>query len=446
MTDDRTDQLLVAKALQSARDTKHLALGSGALRELGSVFRSLFPKQAAIVICDANTHAAAGEQAESLLSQSGIPITTHVFPADGLYAESSYVNQAQKCIEASGAIPVAVGAGTINDIVKLASHRASCRYLCVSTAASMDGYTAYGASISHRGSKQTFDCPAPLGVVADIDIIAAAPPWLNASGYADLFAKCPAGADWLLAAAVEVDPVDISVWAMVQDRLRQWLSDPQGVSRSEPETIRRLTTALMMTGFAMQTALTSRPASGAEHQFSHLWDMEKHVHHDSTPSHGFKVGIGSLASIRLYDALLSRPLDQVDVEKAISKWPDWNAEERTIRSLFTDEALVGKAMEESSAKHATPASLKSELRKLSAVWEPLRSRLTQQLYPYEEARDMLSAAGCPTDSEQIGISAERLCASHLKAYYIRRRYTVLDLVRRAGLWNALVGSDGPSLG
>ena len=50
----------------------------------------------------------------------------------------------------------------------------------VATAASMDGYTAYGASITKDGSKQTFDCPAPRAVVADIDVIRAAPPELTA--------------------------------------------------------------------------------------------------------------------------------------------------------------------------------------------------------------------------------------------------------------------------
>ena len=52
---------------------------------------------------------------------------------------------------------------------------------------------------------------------------------------------------------------------------------------------------LMITGFAMQAACSSRPVSGAEHQFSHLWDMEHHTHNGITPSHGFKVGVGSLA-------------------------------------------------------------------------------------------------------------------------------------------------------
>jgi glycerol-1-phosphate dehydrogenase [NAD(P)+] len=69
------------------------------------------------------------------------------------------------------------------------------------------------------------------------------------------------------------------------------------------EALHNLTVGLMMTGFAMQAACSSRPASGAEHQFSHLWDMEHHTHNGRIPSHGFKVGIGSLASTALYESL-----------------------------------------------------------------------------------------------------------------------------------------------
>jgi glycerol-1-phosphate dehydrogenase [NAD(P)+] len=33
--------------------------------------------------------------------------------------------------------------------------------MCVGTAASMDGYTAFGAAITKDGYKQTMTCPAP---------------------------------------------------------------------------------------------------------------------------------------------------------------------------------------------------------------------------------------------------------------------------------------------
>src|SRR5436305_814352 len=142
----------------------------------------------------------------------------------------------------------------------------------------MDGYTAYGASITKDGLKQTFDCPAPRAVLADTEVIGAAPAGLTASGYADLAAKVTAGADWLIAEALGVEPIDAQAWALVQDRLREWLSDAAGVRRGERVAVRRLTVGLMMGGFAMQRTRTSRVASGAEHQFSHLWDMQHHNH------------------------------------------------------------------------------------------------------------------------------------------------------------------------
>lgn len=442
MNEDHYDRQRIDSALRAARDTKQLLIGRGVLRDTGALFASLFPHQSAILIADDSTYTVAGKSVEESLGHAGVSLhDAVVLPSKGLYAESQFVDQALAAIADTDAIPIAVGAGTINDVVKLAAHRAGRRYLCVATAASMDGYTAYGSSITHEGSKQTFDCPAPLAVVADIDVIAAAPPWLNASGYADLFAKCPAGADWLLADGMGVDSIDAPTWGMVQDRLREWLADPHGVRRGEIEPIHRLTVALMMTGFAMQASLSSRPASGAEHQFSHLWDMENHTHDGESPSHGFKVGIGSLASLRLYEAIQNRPLDELDIKCAVAQWSEWEQEEATINELFDEKALVNKALEESRAKQVSRDEVRAELGKLAIGWPHLCDRVRQQVYPVVEARDMLAAAGCPIESQQIGISAERLRLSHLKAYYLRRRYTVLDFVRRAGLWQELIG-DG----
>ena len=103
--------------------------------------------------------------------------------------------------------------------------------MVVATAASMDGYTAFGASITCQGAKQTFSCAAPRAVVADLDVICAAPVELNASGYADLLAKTTAGADWLVADALGVEAIDRTAWAIVQGGLRQAVANPAGVRR-----------------------------------------------------------------------------------------------------------------------------------------------------------------------------------------------------------------------
>ncbi len=434
-----TDEELLEKALRHARDTRSLLVAAGALNRVGEVFGQQFGGMPSIVVTDENTFPVAGKEVYDALRALGC--TCHeplVLKADGLYAETSFVEQVQQSIREIDAIPIAVGAGTINDLTKLAAHQCGRSYMTVATAASMDGYTAYGASIAYQGSKQTFDCPAPRAVIADLEVIASAPEGMNASGYADLLAKCPAGADWILADALGVETIEPTVWGFVQSRLRHWMDDPAGVRGRDIEAIRRLTISLMMSGFAMQAALSSRPASGAEHQFSHLWDMEHHTYEGVSPSHGFKVGIGALASLALYEALLEMDVERLNVDAAVLAWPSVEANEQEVRDLFSVEELAMKAGEESRAKHLTPEVLRSQLTLLKKRWPELRERLSWQLLGREKARDMLQAVGCPSESEQIGISQERLRLSYRKAYHIRRRFTILDVVRRANLWDAAI--------
>ena len=75
------------------------------------------------------------------------------------------------------------------------------------------------------------------------------------------------------------------------------------------------------------------------------------------------------------------------------------------------------------------------LQQVKRDWPRIRERLDEKLMPRAEVRELLQAAGCPVKSEDIGISPERLRVSFRKAYHIRRRFTMLDLVCRANLWD-----------
>ena len=430
------EEALLRGALEAARDTRSLRVAPGARQDTAQVFTDNFGAQAAVIVADERTFAAAGAEVRESLRRAGVPYDEPFFFGPDVYAEYRFVEALHEVLAGTRAIPVAVGSGTINDLTKLVSHRLGRPYMAVATAASMDGYTAYGASITYRGSKQTFDCPAPRAVVADLDVIAGAPRGMNASGYADLLAKGVAGADWILADAAGEEPIDPAPWNTVQQFLPEWVGSPGGIARSEPGSLRRLVVGLMMSGFAMQAARTSRPASGADHQFSHLWDMQHHTCKGVAPSHGFKVGIGTLASLDLYEALLRRDLAQLDIDAAVAAWPSLEAAEARIAELFGPGDLAEKALEETRAKHPTPAALRLQLERLRAGWPGLRRRLMDHLAPFREARAMLRAAGCPDEPEQIGISRERLRRSYEQAYHIRRRYTVLDFARRAGLFDA----------
>jgi glycerol-1-phosphate dehydrogenase [NAD(P)+] len=218
-----------------------------------------------------------------------------VFPGPPtLFADEHTTFALRDRLAATDALACSVASGSLNDVTKWASSLLGRTYLNVCTAASVDGYTSFGAAITVDGVKGTQECPAPRAVLAPLDIMAAAPVRLTATGFGDLFEKVPAGADWIVADELGIEAVDDHVWDLVQGPLAEALSDPAGLAAGDLGAVARLTDGLMMSGLAMQVHRTSRPASGAGHYFSHQWEMEGYGRDWDPPlSHGFKVGLGA---------------------------------------------------------------------------------------------------------------------------------------------------------
>lgn len=421
----------IEQALEAACETGALRIGSGVMNEVASLFVELFPGKKAVIVADVITYDVAGRCVVDALRGAGIEqMEPFVFIDPDLYAEYRFVDQLVASLKRHDAIPVAVGAGTINDLTKLSAHLTNRRYICVATAASMDGYTAFGASITANGAKQTFSCPAPLAVVADTDVIRRAPGKMTASGYADLFAKVTAGADWVLADWMGIEAIDERSWSIVQDGLHEALSDPMGAARGDEKAISRLIEGLMLGGFAMQWSRSSRPASGAEHQFSHLWNMEHHLNCGEHISHGFQVSIGMLAVTAFYEQVLKTPLDRLDVEACCDAWSDLEALMARAKELFDDTDFPEIGVQEVQAKYVSREDLAVQLQQLKEYWPEIRERLSMQLIPYKEVRRRLKMVGAPTEPEEIGISRSRLKEAFVRAQFIRRRFTVLDLAVR----------------
>jgi glycerol-1-phosphate dehydrogenase [NAD(P)+] len=152
------------------------------------------------------------------------------------------------------------------------------------------------------------------------------------------------------------------------------------------------------------------------------------------------VGIGTLASLALYEQLLgdgagSGKRWDIDIQRAVDNWPSPETLEACIDSLF-DGQLAAKAKEETRAKYIGRDELRAQLVRLHENWPQLRRRLARQLLSFAAARDMLRAAGCPSQPEQVGVSRPRLRLSYRQAYFIRRRFTVLDFAERCALLEA----------
>jgi len=431
----------IRAALHDATDTEVVMIGAGALASVGNLFSETFGEQPAVVVADDNTFEAAGRGAKASLEAAGVSLQRpYVFPGKPtLYAEYGNIEKLIAALREHDAVPVAVGSGTLNDIVKRASYECDRRYLCVGTAASMDGYTAFGAAITKEGYKQTMTCPAPRALVGDLNVLTRAPAAMTASGYADLLAKVTAGADWLIADALEVEQINTKVWSLVQGPLREATGRPAELSAGDPDAIEGLIEGLVMSGLAMQAAASSRPASGAEHQFSHLWEMEGLGHDDDPPlSHGFKVGVGSVAIASLYERVLERDLRDLDVDELRDAWPSRDEVERRVRDAHTTPGLDEAAVTESLEKYVGPDELAQRLELLRERWPGPRERLREQLLSAAELRAMLRAAGCPTGPEEIHLGPQTFRETFSRAQMIRRRFTVLDLALQTGILDSCV--------
>ena len=424
----------IESALQRARDTKSLITGRGSVGRTAEMFVSLFPGRKAVVVADENTWNVAGKDVCRSLDEAGVASENpYIFPARDFYAEWQHIETLKSYLEPIDAIAVAVGSGVINDTVKLVSHMLGRRYMCVGTAASMDGFTAYGASITKDGNKQTFDCPAPLGFVMDPEIAAAAPKELAASGYADLIAKIPAGADWMLADVVGSEKIDDFAWDLIQNGLKESLSDPAAVFAGDVDKTQALADGLLMSGFAMQAIQSSRPASGTEHQYSHCWDMEDLCYEGKHVSHGFKVGIGTLVSTAELEFLLEKGLEDVDIDAAVAAWKTWEEIESEILALMSGKpGHIARALEETKGKYVDRDGLRVQLEALKAAWPELGEKIREQIIPFSQVRENLRLVGAPYEPEMIGVSRERFRRTVSYIPFMRSRFTNIDVIYRLG--------------
>ncbi|MBA3617802.1 MAG: iron-containing alcohol dehydrogenase, partial [Rubrobacteraceae bacterium] len=121
----------IRAALQEATDTQNVNIGAGALASVPDAFLEGFGDSPAVIVADGNTFEVAGEEVKWRLERAGHTVLEpYVFPAEpSLYAEYGNIEKLRDSLREHEAIPVAVGSGTINDIVKRSSHECERPYM-----------------------------------------------------------------------------------------------------------------------------------------------------------------------------------------------------------------------------------------------------------------------------------------------------------------------------
>jgi glycerol-1-phosphate dehydrogenase [NAD(P)+] len=430
--------------LRAADETDALLLKRDALEEIPALL-GRYTFDSVYLIADENTERAAGKGVKKALRD--IPSAgSYIFPGSRLHTDYAHVTDLVTRLRAvpgyTSLVLIAVGAGTVNDLVKRTASELALPYLCVPTAASVDGYTSSGAALLKDGFKQTLPCAAPKALAADTAVLAGAPAYLSSSGFGDLAGKIIAGTDWIIAetagalGAPGTEPIDSLAWSMTQRGLPEALQKSAAAVRGDGDAVNALFRALALTGFAMQYLKSSRPVSGCEHLYSHVWEMENLEAGGVPVTHGHKVAMGTLAASAFTEILFSRP----EAPAGAFKRPGPARREAEVREAFGgagSKAVTG-AVKTALEKLLEPEAAKNLAGALRDAWKPLRDRVLERLPPYRELRALMERGGCPLRPEEINLTRKRTIAASRRAQMIRNRYTVLDLAWDLGVFEEVL--------
>ena len=191
---------------------------------------------------------------------------------------------------------VGIGGGKAIDIAKMSSDELGLGFVSVPTAASHDGIVSGRGSVPEGDTRHSVAAEPPLAVVADTEILADAPWRLTTAGCADIISNYTAVKDWRLANRLQ--NVEYSHYsAALAEMTAEMLVDNSGsIKQGLEESAWVVVKALVSSGVAMSIADSSRPASGAEHLFSHQLDRMV----PDAALHGHQVGVGTVIAEYLH--------------------------------------------------------------------------------------------------------------------------------------------------
>ena len=363
-----------------------------------------------LVICDTNTYAATEELMEDIYDRCQVL----VLDAEGLQADRHAIKIVENNMEEDIDLILAVGAGTIHDISRYIAHNYKVPFISVPTAASGDGFVTTVAAMTLDGVKKTVPSVAPICVYADTDIFSKAPQRLTAAGISDLMAKYICLADWKIANLVTGEYFCRETVKLEEKALKTVKSSIQDIT--EGEECEQLMYALILSGLAMQMIGNSRPASCAEHQVTHLWDMEV-INGPLDALHGEKVSVAALLVLEEYKRIAAA----ITQGRCHAK-PYENEDEELLKETFGKKGLLEEIRKENEPElleTISPQHLEKCLNGIEEIIDELPSEQTMFR--------LLEKAGCAKTVYDIGLDEAAVLPSLRLAPYTRRRLSLLRI-------------------
>lgn len=384
------------------------------------------------IVCDEITYKIAGARCEELLEGCGIK--TAVIKLSHLGFDEATLGEIVINMPADCDLMIAVGTGSITDMIRYTSYKLRLPCFTVATGAPMDGFAASIGIVNVNNLKATMQAHNSQVIIGDTDILKTAPYRMTVAGFGDLIGKLTCLNDWELARIINGEHYCGNIVALVKDCVENVLTEAPKIKDRDPSVLGNIMNGLVLSGSAISLYGDSRPASGAEHHMSHYWETIMEQRGESHAMHGEQVAVGTVLVLMLAEELLKVKPD-FDKARAFARGYDKASWEAEIRRAYGSAAGEVFAIEEKAGKNDVDARLR-RIDSMEQHWDEIKAQLGS-LPASSYLKSLLDDIGCPSLPSQIGIDEAILKDTFLYCKEVRPRYTIFQTVYDLGLMDEL---------
>lgn len=411
-----------------------VVVGKGVIQRIPE-FIAKYQAKKPFILADQNTYKAAGEAVANILRDNGISFSTYVFQNNELEPNEEAVGSAFMHFDNSCDLIIGVGSGVINDIGKILSNVSGRKYFIVGTAPSMDGYASATSSMSMDGLKVSLNSRCADVIIGDIDILKQAPEHMLKSGLGDMLAKYVSIAEWRIGNLITGEYYCECVAQLIRSALKKCVENAEGLLKRDEAAVQAVFEGLVIGGVAMAYAGVSRPASGVEHYFSHVWDMRGLEFGTQVDLHGIQCAMATMKAVELYEAIKTTVPNKETAFAAVEAFDygDWSEQLRSFLGKSGETMIAQEQKEQKYDKSTHPA----RFQKISDNWESILQIIEEELPSVDKLSKIMDTIGISKDLNTIGVDTECAKLTFKATKDIRDKYVLSRLAWDLGILDEL---------
>ncbi len=405
-------------------EVKDIIVKSGAINELPRLIKK-FNSKKPYILADVNTFSVAGKAILEILEKQNIEYSKYVFFNKKLEPDEKAVGGAIMHFDSSCDLVIGVGSGVINDIGKILAATSKLPYFIVATAPSMDGYASATSSMSMDGVKVSLSSKCADVIIGDIDVLKNAPLRMLQAGLGDMLAKYISIAEWKIANEIVGEYYCERVADLVRVALKTCVDNAGGLLSRDQVAVKAVFEGLVIGGVAMAFAGVSRPASGIEHYFSHVFDMRGLEFNKKVDLHGTQCAVATLISAKLYEKVLTITPDK-NKALAYAKAFNYIEHKKTMKEFLGKSALAMIELEKKEKKYCKRKH-KLRLNTILKKWDSITEIIKAEIPSANAIEKLLDSIGAPKTVKELGIDAD-LYTTFILTKDIRDKYVLSRLL------------------